>query len=63
MNGTSTTFISHWPIILLTTRVMTFEVGILRPNWLDGATFLGEQTLGGKPVNVWTKVSSHWMMH
>ena len=33
-----------------------FEVGILRPNWLDGATYLGQRQVDGFLCNVWEKV-------
>ncbi|XP_061992632.1 uncharacterized protein At4g14100-like [Rosa rugosa] len=32
------------------------EVGILRPNWLDGAEYLGQRHVDGFLCNVWTKV-------
>ncbi|XP_051116265.1 uncharacterized protein At4g14100-like [Andrographis paniculata] len=32
------------------------EVGILRPNWLDGAEYLGQEYVDGFLCNVWTKV-------
>mmetsp|Transcript_23591 Transcript_23591/g.30678 ORF Transcript_23591/g.30678 Transcript_23591/m.30678 type:complete len:191 (+) Transcript_23591:3-575(+) len=34
---------------------MKFPVGILRPNWLENATFVKNSTFLGKPVNIWTK--------
>ncbi|KAK3183281.1 hypothetical protein Dsin_030567 [Dipteronia sinensis] len=37
-------------------RVLHFSVGILRPNWLDGATYLGQEHVDGFLCNVWTKV-------
>lgn len=37
-----------------------FQVGILRPNWLDGATYLGQQYKDGFLCNVWEKVDFIW---
>ncbi|KAK6250354.1 hypothetical protein SCA6_004359 [Theobroma cacao] len=37
-------------------RVLHFPVGILRPNWLDGANYLGQQEKDGFLCNVWEKV-------
>lgn len=34
---------------------MLFPVGILRPDWLANATFVGRETFLGKDVLVWTK--------
>ena len=34
---------------------MKFPVGILRPDWLSNATFLGTKSLGGRQTLVWTK--------
>lgn len=36
------------------------EVGILRPNWLDGAEYLGQETVDGFLCNVWQKVHFLW---
>lgn len=36
------------------------EVGILRPNWLDGANYLGQQHVDGFLCNVWEKVDFIW---
>ncbi|KAK4371858.1 hypothetical protein RND71_007242 [Anisodus tanguticus] len=36
------------------------DVGILRPNWLDGATYLGQQFVDGFQCNVWQKVDFIW---
>ncbi|KAG7615891.1 hypothetical protein AtNW77_Chr4g0288331 [Arabidopsis thaliana] len=36
------------------------EVGILRPNWLDGAKYLGQQNVSGFLCNVWEKVDFIW---
>ncbi|PRQ39757.1 hypothetical protein RchiOBHm_Chr4g0428721 [Rosa chinensis] len=32
------------------------EVGILRPNWFDGAEYMGQRHVDGLLCNVWTKV-------
>lgn len=37
-------------------RSSQVEVGILRPNWLDGATYLGQRHVDGFLCNVWQKV-------
>lgn len=37
-------------------RVMHFEVGILRPNWLDEANYTGQKLKDGFVCNVWEKV-------
>lgn len=37
-----------------------FQVGILRPNWLDGATYLGQKYMDGFLCNVWEKVDFIW---
>lgn len=36
-------------------RPMHFEVGILRPNWLDGATYVGKRSIDNFVCNVWEK--------
>ncbi|KAF4346863.1 hypothetical protein G4B88_015484 [Cannabis sativa] len=36
------------------------EVGILRPNWLDGANYLGQRHVDGFLCNVWEKVEFIW---
>ncbi|GAA0185712.1 hypothetical protein Leryth_003007 [Lithospermum erythrorhizon] len=41
-------------------RVLNFPVGILRPDWLDGATYLGQKYMDGFLCNVWTKVDFIW---
>lgn len=41
-------------------RVLHFEVGILRPNWLDGANYLGQKYMDGFLCNVWEKVDFIW---
>ncbi|CAL1392113.1 unnamed protein product [Linum trigynum] len=35
-------------------------VGILRPNWLDGANYLGQRYIDGFLCNVWEKVDFIW---
>ncbi|XP_052182853.1 uncharacterized protein At4g14100-like [Diospyros lotus] len=41
-------------------KVLNFEVGILRPNWLDGATYLGRRYVDGFLCNLWEKVEFIW---
>lgn len=41
-------------------RVIHFPVGILRPDWLDGAEYLGQKYVDGFLCNVWTKVDFIW---
>ena len=41
-------------------RVLNFSVGILRPNWLDGATYLGQQHVDNFLCNVWQKIDFIW---
>lgn len=41
-------------------RVMEFEVGIPRPDFLDGAEYLGTQVTDGFLCNVWQKVDFIW---
>ncbi|KAL2903698.1 hypothetical protein RDABS01_002408 [Bienertia sinuspersici] len=41
-------------------KTLHFDVGILRPNWLDGATYLGQQHVDGFLCNVWEKVDFIW---
>ncbi|KAA8529970.1 hypothetical protein F0562_034426 [Nyssa sinensis] len=41
-------------------RTAQLEVGILRPNWLDGANYLGQQHVDGFLCNVWEKVDFIW---
>ncbi|KAK7353856.1 hypothetical protein VNO80_19309 [Phaseolus coccineus] len=41
-------------------QVMHLEVGILRPNWLQGATYLGQQKVDNFLCNVWEKVDFIW---
>ncbi|PNY01553.1 transferring glycosyl group transferase [Trifolium pratense] len=37
-------------------EVEHLDVGILRPNWLDGATYLGQEKVDNFVCNVWEKV-------
>lgn len=41
-------------------RTAQLEVGILRRNWLDGATYLGQSRVNGFLCNVWEKVDFIW---
>ncbi|KAL7094126.1 hypothetical protein ACP275_11G082000 [Erythranthe tilingii] len=41
-------------------RSAQLEVGILRPNWLDGAVYLGQESVDGFLCNVWQKVDFIW---
>ncbi|KAE9467643.1 hypothetical protein C3L33_00453, partial [Rhododendron williamsianum] len=41
-------------------RVLALEVGILRPDWLDGANYLGQRYMDGFLCNVWEKVEFIW---
>ncbi|KAL5724509.1 hypothetical protein ACHQM5_007760 [Ranunculus cassubicifolius] len=41
-------------------RSAQLDVGILRPNWLDGANYLGQQHVDGFLCNVWEKVDFIW---
>ncbi|XP_061360439.1 uncharacterized protein At4g14100-like [Gastrolobium bilobum] len=43
-----------------TCRVMDFEVGIPRPDFLDGAVYLGTHVTDGFLCNVWEKVDFIW---
>lgn len=43
-----------------TCRSAQLQVGILRPNWLEGATYLGQQNVDGFLCNVWEKVEFIW---
>ncbi|BDA44768.1 Uncharacterized protein At4g14100 [Coccomyxa sp. Obi] len=38
-----------------TCRTITFPVGILTPDWLANATYLGEETVDAHETHVWTK--------
>mmetsp|Transcript_55490 Transcript_55490/g.119776 ORF Transcript_55490/g.119776 Transcript_55490/m.119776 type:complete len:207 (-) Transcript_55490:81-701(-) len=39
-----------------TCMYMHFQVGILRPDWLQNATYMGKSTIQGVSVHGWTKV-------
>ncbi|XP_065873782.1 uncharacterized protein At4g14100-like [Euphorbia lathyris] len=41
-------------------KVLHFPVGILRPNWLQNATYLGQKKVDGFLCNVWEKVDFIW---
>ncbi|XAR50406.1 hypothetical protein NMG60_11004722 [Bertholletia excelsa] len=41
-------------------QVLRFEVGLLRPDWLDGANYLGQKYIDGFLCNVWEKVDFIW---
>ncbi|XP_054807888.1 uncharacterized protein At4g14100-like [Prosopis cineraria] len=41
-------------------RILHFPVGILRPNWLDGATYLGKHYVDNFLCNLWQKVDFIW---
>ncbi|CAJ2676719.1 transferring glycosyl group transferase [Trifolium pratense] len=43
-----------------TCKILHFDVGILRPNWLDGANYLGQQYVDNFLCNVWEKVDFIW---
>mmetsp|Transcript_10681 Transcript_10681/g.20697 ORF Transcript_10681/g.20697 Transcript_10681/m.20697 type:complete len:221 (+) Transcript_10681:717-1379(+) len=45
-----------------TCKTITFSVGILRPNWLEGAEFLGEETVNTFECWKWTKADfiTYW---
>ncbi|CAM6102309.1 unnamed protein product [Calypogeia fissa] len=50
-NGTS----YYFDLEAKTCTTLFFEVGILRPDWLDHSHYLGEETLNGFTCNVWEK--------
>ncbi|XAR50405.1 hypothetical protein NMG60_11004721 [Bertholletia excelsa] len=41
-------------------QVVHLDVGILRPNWLEGANYLGQKYMDGFLCNVWEKVDFIW---
>lgn len=41
-------------------RTYDLEVGILRPDWLDGAEYLGQRSVDGFLCNVWEKANFIW---
>ncbi|XP_027343724.1 uncharacterized protein At4g14100-like isoform X1 [Abrus precatorius] len=57
-NGTS--FIYTLPPFNETCKILHFDVGILRPNWLDGANYLGQDYVDNFLCNVWEKVDFIW---
>lgn len=56
-NGTSFFYTLSSP---LSCRSAQLDVGILRPNWLSGATYLGQEYVDGFLCNAWTKVDFIW---
>jgi len=58
-NGTS--FVYTLDPFNHTCKKLHFDVGILRPNWLDdGANYLGQQYVDNFLCNVWEKVDFIW---
>jgi hypothetical protein len=51
-NGTS----YYYDLEAGTCREVSFPVGILRPDWLSGATYVGVEEIDGFKCNVWDKV-------
>ena len=51
-NGTS----FYYELEQGTCKKSTFSVGILRPDWLSGATYIGTENIDGFKCNVWEKV-------
>ena len=51
-NGTS----FYYELEQGTCKKITFAVGILRPDWLSGATYIGTENIDGFKCNVWEKV-------
>lgn len=51
-NGTS----FYYELEQGTCKKITFTVGILRPDWLSGATYIGTENIDGFKCNVWEKV-------
>ncbi|KAL3655909.1 hypothetical protein CASFOL_000305 [Castilleja foliolosa] len=41
-------------------RSAQLDIGILRPDWLDGAIYLGQEHVDGFLCNVWQKVDFIW---
>ncbi|KAJ3704514.1 hypothetical protein LUZ61_008219 [Rhynchospora tenuis] len=56
-NGTSFFYTLREP---LRCRSAQLEVGVLRPNWLDGATYLGRAHVNGFLCDAWTKADFIW---
>ncbi|XP_050898949.1 uncharacterized protein At4g14100 [Lathyrus oleraceus] len=57
-NGTS--FIYTLDPFNRTCKKLHFDVGILRPNWLQGANYLGQEYADNFLCNVWEKVDFIW---
>jgi hypothetical protein len=53
-NGTSYIFDSA------SCRTIRFPVGLLPPDWLAGATYLGRESVDGFDCHLWTKVDFVW---
>lgn len=58
-NGTSF-FFSLGSSAAETCSSAQLEVGILRPDWLDGAEYLGQENVDGFLCNVWQKLGFIW---
>ncbi|KAJ4768951.1 hypothetical protein LUZ62_079326 [Rhynchospora pubera] len=56
-NGTSFFYTLQEP---LRCRSAQLDVGVLRPNWLDGATYLGRAHVNGFLCDAWTKADFIW---
>ncbi|KAE9604223.1 hypothetical protein Lalb_Chr11g0069071 [Lupinus albus] len=41
-------------------EVLHVDVGILRPNWMEGANYLGQERVDNFLCNVWEKVDFIW---
>ncbi|XP_058731906.1 uncharacterized protein At4g14100-like [Vicia villosa] len=57
-NGTS--FIYTLDPFNHTCKKLHFDVGILRPNWLEGANYLGQEYADNFLCNVWEKADFIW---
>lgn len=44
----------------LSCKTVQLNVGVLRPNWLDGATYLGRARVDGFLCDAWTKADFIW---
>lgn len=56
-NGTSFFYYKEEP---LSCRSAQLDVGLLRPNWLDGATYLGRARVDNFLCDAWTKADFIW---
>ncbi|XP_078168088.1 uncharacterized protein At4g14100-like [Carex rostrata] len=56
-NGTSFFYYKEEP---LSCRSAQLDVGLLRPNWLDGATYLGQARVDNFLCDAWTKADFIW---